>query len=159
MMQRGAWPFSSNGKRRTPKRRSEAGFSLIEVMVASTLLAVAVIGTGYFFVAGQSLIEGGGLARAALHEAVSKMKNLQGSDADPAELTSGSMHSVTVTLDPNVSPAITRPLCWWVTDIDDSANGVSSGQVDYKEIRVVVGEKADCSDTVPLVRLVGLRAE
>jgi hypothetical protein len=128
-------------------------------MVASLLLAIAVLGTGYLFVEGQLLTEEAGLARTAQNEALSKMKDLQGRDADPAELISGAMHSDTVYLDSIVAPSRTWQLCWWVADVDDPANGVSTGQVDYKEILVIVGEKSDCSDSVPLARLVGLRAE
>ncbi len=121
----------------------------MEVLVASTLLAVAVIGTGYFFVSGQARLEERGYGRGALEVARSKLEELQGLPLQHPDLQ-GAPPPGLAHLDP-ANPVVVDDKGtsdpgddllgyrrWVVVDVDDQANG--QGQADYKEIRVDVAE-------------------
>lgn len=117
--------------------------------MASTLLAVAVIGTGYFFVSGQARLEDRGYGRGALEVASSKLEELQVLPTYHPDLQ-GAPSPGLVHLDP-ANPIVVDDkgtsdpaddllgyLRWVVVDVDDPSNG--QGQVDYKEVRVDVAE-------------------
>ncbi len=131
-------------------RTRQGGFSLMEVLVASTLLAVAVIGTGYFFVSGQARLEERGYGRAALEAARSKLEELQALPVQHPDLQGAPSPGI-AHLDP-ANPVVVDDKGtsdtgddllgyrrWIVIDVDDPANG--QGQVDYKEVRVDVAEE------------------
>jgi len=127
----------------------QRGFSLMEVLMASTLLAVAVIGTGYFFASGQARLEERGYGRGALEAARSKLEELQGLSFQHPDLLGAPSPGLThldpanpVVIDDRGTsdtgddlPGYRR---WVVVDVDDPANG--EGQADYKEVRVEVAE-------------------
>ncbi|MGQ9653616.1 MAG: type IV pilus modification PilV family protein [Thermodesulfobacteriota bacterium] len=130
-------------------RSGQEGFSLMEVLVASTLLAVAVIGTGYFFVSGQVRLEETGYGRGALEVARSKLEEIQGLPLQHPDLQGapppGLAHldpANPVVVDDKGTPDPGDDLLgyrrWLVVDVDDPANG--QGQVDYKEVQVDVAE-------------------
>ncbi len=125
-------------------------------MVAGTLLAIAVIGVGYFFVAGQVSVEDSGMARGALHCAQSKLADLQGTALQNAELlggpTPGANHldaGNPIILDDRGTADTADDLLgyrrWVVTDVDDPVNGTAQGAVDYKVVQVDVAEDAGFS--------------
>jgi prepilin-type N-terminal cleavage/methylation domain-containing protein len=148
----GLWGDSPNAERRTLNTAAgQCGFSLIEVMVASLLMVVGVIGTVYFFVAGQMDVEDAGMIRGALHCAQSKLADLQGLSSQNADLqgspSPGAIHldaGNPITLDDRGTATTSDDLLgyrrWMVIDVDDPANGTTQGQVDYKTVQVEVAE-------------------
>jgi prepilin-type N-terminal cleavage/methylation domain-containing protein len=127
------------------------GFSLVEVLVASALLALAVMGTGYLFIFGQASLEkrcdiSGAVFAASIK--VDELENLPPSHADltgapfPGELhpAPGAEHIVIDDRDTEVEgDDLMGYRRWKVMDVDDPANG-TTGSADYKEVWVEVAE-------------------
>jgi prepilin-type N-terminal cleavage/methylation domain-containing protein len=68
---------------------NQRGFSLLEVLVASVLLAIAVIGTGFLFVKGEVGVAEKGYGRGSLHAARSRIEMLQRLEYHHGDLSSG----------------------------------------------------------------------
>jgi hypothetical protein len=129
-------------------------------LVAATILAVAVIGTGHLLVSGQAALEGTGEARGALYAARSKLEQLQGLSPQDADLEGlpapGRIHldpGNPITLDDagtaSTDDDLTAYRRWVVVDVDDPADGTSAGAVNYREVTVeVAGDAAFTAGSV-----------
>lgn len=142
------------------------GFSLLEVLVAATILGVAVIGTGYLFVAGQGGIEEEDWYRAALQVASRKLEELRGLPlSDPSlagEPEPGREHlepSNPVLLDDKGTADpfddLKGYLRWQVVLVDDPLNGTGE---DYLLVRVEVSQDSAFSSFLPGIILETLLA-
>jgi prepilin-type N-terminal cleavage/methylation domain-containing protein len=140
---------------------SSGGFSLLEVLVAATLLAVAVIGTGHLFVAGQGGLEQDEWLRVALQRAAQKLEELKGlSPADPrlaGEPDPGREHrevSNPVVLDDrstvDTSDDLVGHLRWTVLLLDEPLSGEGD---DYLLVRVEVNQDPGFSSWSPRIVL------
>jgi prepilin-type N-terminal cleavage/methylation domain-containing protein len=134
--------------------RAQEGFTLIEVLVASTLMAVAVIGTGYFFITGQVSVERQGYQRGAIHCAMTKIQELRGLRFAHEDLQGHASPGLEhrdpgnpVTIDNRGTEGTEDDLTgfrrWIVIDVDDDADGTGESYPDYKQIRVEVAEEAE----------------
>jgi prepilin-type N-terminal cleavage/methylation domain-containing protein len=136
--------------------QKESGFSLLEVLVAATLLAIAVIGTGYLLVSGEVSVEDDQWRLAAIREASGRIQWLRTLPTDSPDLegaeSPGKLHLPPVnpcTLDTMGTPLDTSDdlmgyVRWFVTYVDDPRNG--TGDRDYRLIRVEVARGADFSE-------------
>lgn len=142
------------------------GFSLLEVLVAATLLAVAVIGTGYLFVAGQAGLEQEEWLRAALEKASQKMEELRGLPLSDSSLKGepepGREHlepSNPVVLEDkgtaDPSDDLKGYLRWRVVLVDDPRSGAGE---DYLLVRVEVSQDSAFSPFLPGITLETLLA-
>ncbi len=155
-----AGSLDSNSFQRT-KRRDPKGFSLLEVLVAATLLAVAVIATGYLFVAGQGGMEQEEWLRAALQKAQQKLEELRGlpltdasllGEPEPGKEHLDSSNPVILEQRDTVEPSddLKGYLRWKVVLVDDPINGPGE---DYLLVRVEVSQDSDFSPSSPHVAL------
>lgn len=138
----------------------------MEVLVAATILAVAVIGTAYLFVAGQGGLEEEEWLRAALQKAGQKMEELRGLPlSDPSlegEPEPGKEHlepSNPVVLEDkgttDPSDDLKGYLRWKVVRVDDPINGIGE---DYLLVRVEVNQDSLFSPLSPGITLETLLA-
>lgn len=143
------------------KGEGQEGFSLLEVLVASTLLAVAVIGTGYLFVAGQGGMEQEEWLRAALVKATQKLEELRGLPlSDPSlvgEPEPGREHlepSNPVLLEDrgtaDPSDDLMGHLRWKVVLVEEPASGAGG---DCLLVRVEVNQDSAFSPSGPAISL------
>lgn len=131
----------------------EAGFSVLEVLVAATVLAVAVVGTGYLFVSGEVSVEGDQWEMAATLEASRRIQWLRSLPSDSPDLERG-LHFLQgnpVIIDTRGTPSDTSDdlvgyVRWSVISLDDPRNG--TGGEDYKLVRVEVARTDDFSEAV-----------
>lgn len=113
---------------------SEKGLSLIEVLLAAIILGIAVISVSYMFGTAGADISKLGNERVCHQVAQDEMERLLGlSYDDPGliETSAGSPNSRRLERPPdgNEDPDGSLLVLWWVTDIDEPANGVGN---DYK---------------------------
>lgn len=124
----------------------QEGFSLLEVVVASVLLGLALIGTGYLFVAGDVNLAEKGHGRGALYATRSQLETLQGLPFSHTDLTAGTHEDPgnPIIIDDRGTAATGDDLqgyCrWQVVDADDPADGGGESEPDYKEVLVEVAE-------------------
>jgi prepilin-type N-terminal cleavage/methylation domain-containing protein len=136
----------------------ERGFSLIEVLVATVIAVVAVLGLAHSFGAGRALVDRYSTARAALAHAQGRLDSLAilaapTHNPGSADLTIGT-HTVVTPL------AVGRTLGsqWWsVAWVDDPVDGVAGGgdpnPQDYKRVTYYVAwNQGGIRDTVILTR-------
>lgn len=136
-------------------RAGPEGFSLLEVMVAAAMLAVAVIGTGHLFVMAQGDLEGDEWVRAALQIAQNKVEELRSLQWTHQDLTAqpdgGSSHwdpgnprslDDQGTQDPGDD--LVGFVRWTVVSLDDPLNG--QGVEDYRLLRVEVARSPGFED-------------
>lgn len=131
------------------------GFSLLEVMVAATLLAVAVIGTGHLFVMAQRDLEEEEWVRAALQTAQNKAEELrslqwthQDLTAQPDEgfshLDPGNPRSLDDRGTQDPGDDLFGFIRWTVISLDDPLNG--HGAEDYRLLGVEVARSPGFED-------------
>jgi prepilin-type N-terminal cleavage/methylation domain-containing protein len=127
---------------------SRRGVSLVEVLVAAVIFAIVSLAVVEFFYLGRAYIREMGLRRTALALTQQKLEQLRGTAFEAADLSIGSHGPETVAMGENLSGART----WSVTWRDDTANGYSGTDQDYKEVtvRVVWSWEHVSGDTVSL---------
>lgn len=139
-------------ERLDPRRGREAGFSLMEVIVATVIATVAVLGLAYTFGMGRAYINRFATARAALAEAQARLETLAVLPPGSASLTLGT-HAADFTID----GALLGKTLWRVTGYDDPADGMGAADskpVDLKRVVVVVSwQSGALTDSVRLERL------
>lgn len=128
-------PFSKD-KPSIPRNRlrNERGLSLLEVLIAIIILAVALTSISYFFSQARGNIEVTGRMRCGLALAQDKMEELKDLGYSHPDLSEG-IHSDQVDIDENERMDFYRE--WTVTAVPDPANGTDE-PMDYKlvELRV-----------------------
>ena len=134
-------PFSKD-KPSIPRNslRDERGLSLLEVLIAIIILAVALTSISYFFSQARGNIEVTGRMRCGLALAQDKMEELKdlGYSHDDLTVTDGAPHSDRVD-----SAGIAKAdgefyREWAVTPVDDSADGTGGGDMDYKLVELKI---------------------
>jgi prepilin-type N-terminal cleavage/methylation domain-containing protein len=126
----------------------ERGFSLVEVIVASIVAVIAVMGLAHSFGMGRALIDRHESARDALALVQQRLEFL-------ANVSSGNPDLDFGTKGPNViqiNDAVTGNETWTVQPVDDPVNGAGN---DYKRITVTISwMTAGITDQIQLSRIV-----
>jgi hypothetical protein len=126
----------------------------MEVVVASVIAVIAVLGLAHSFAAGRSLIDRYENARDALGIVQRRLERLASLPPQHAELTIGSHSGGTVQL----NDAVTGTEDWNVQWVDDPVDGTGAGDLtgpnDYKQATVIVAwTQAGVTDAVQLSRI------
>lgn len=118
------------------KRRlcSQRGVSLVEVMMATGVFVIVVLGLVDLFYLGRAHIVEMGLRRGGLALAQQKLEELRAADFSDGDLTIGDHGPESVWLSENLKGNRTWSVAW----NDDPANGISYSDQDYKEVVVRV---------------------
>ncbi len=111
--------------------RNPKGLSLLETLIAIIILAIAITSISYFFSRARVNIEASGHMRCGLVLAQDKMERLKDLGYFHANLGTGS-HSDQVDSAGNADANGEFYREWTVTDIDDTADGTGTGDLDYK---------------------------
>lgn len=133
-------------------RPDDHGFSLIEVLVATVIATVAVVGLAYTFGIGRSTIDRFETARAALATAQGRLEMLTTLSSGSPELSQG-LH----TADFVIGGEVRGQERWTVSWYDDAADGLDPADPNPNDLRRVTVEvlwtQGALTDTVRLVRL------
>jgi prepilin-type N-terminal cleavage/methylation domain-containing protein len=134
-------PFSKD-KPSIPRNglRGERGLSLLEVLIAIIILALALTSISYFFSQARGNIEVCGHMRCGLALAQDKMEELKdlGYSHDDLTVTDGDPHSDRVDSAGNIKADGEFYREWAVTSVDDLADGPGGGDMDYKLVELKV---------------------
>lgn len=125
----------------------ESGFSLIEVIVATVIAAIAVMGLAYSFGNARGLVNRYEVARVALAAAQRRMERLSVLPAAAGDLLPNSTHDEDVVLNGEV----VAHTSWSVTPFTDPATG--SSQVLKKVVVKVTWSAGATADELQLTRL------
>lgn len=140
----------------THSRQDDAGFSLIEVMVATVIATLAFLGLAYSFSLGRGFINQFEIRRAAVAAARARLETLASDPGSP---------DLSITPPPHTTPfvvdGVTRGQESWAVDwVDDKADGLAGAgdwnPHDLKRVTVDVtyATGKNSIDTVSIVRLV-----
>lgn len=125
-----------------------SGFALVEVIVASAIAVVAVLGLAYSFSVGRAQIDRFKIARVALATAQDQMERLTTLSPTDPSLTIGEHPASPPTF---VSDGVTLNQSWKVEWFDDPA---ISGSNDLKRVTVEIAwTQGPLSDALSLTRL------
>ena len=136
-------------------RNDEGGFSLIEVMTASIIAVIAVVGLAYTFGMGRGFIDRFAIARAALGAARARLETLASLPPGSLELTTTPPpHTANFVIDGTVLGTESWDVAW----IDDPADGVQgSGDLNGNDLKratvTVTFRQGSAVDSVRLTRL------
>ena len=129
-------------------RTDERGFSLVEVIVASVIAIIAVVGLAHSFGMGRALIDRHENARDALALAQQRIEYLLNRPPAHADLNPGTHDMGTVAL----NAAVNGTERWEVVWVDDPVNGTGN---DYKRITVTIAwTQGGIPDRIQLSRIV-----
>ncbi|TMQ70267.1 MAG: hypothetical protein E6K80_09035 [Candidatus Eisenbacteria bacterium] len=144
---------------RAPSTRigpAEAGFTLIEALVASLIAVIAVMGLAFTFSAGRGMIDRYATARdalAATEQRMERLSILSLKDAGNADLAPGTHGPLPRPLNGNMS-GTERWTVTWIDDPVDNAGGDPNPN-DYKQVTVDVRWMSGAvQDHVQLTRIV-----
>jgi len=101
---------------------AERGFSLIEVLVATVIATVAVVGLAYTFGLGRSYIDRFETARAALAAAEARIETLVTSPTTSPDLIRDIEHSTPFVVGGKTLGVVR----WWVQFVNDPSDGTYS---------------------------------
>ena len=131
---------------------AERGFSLIEVIVATVISVIAILGLAHSFGIGRALINRFAEERNALGVVQARVEQLSTLPPDAPELTIGSHTGAEVELFPGVLVTET----WTVVAVDDPGDGVAPADTDpddYRRATVSLSwEQGDFPDNIQLSR-------
>ena len=129
----------------------EQGLGLMEVIVATVIATVAVLGLAYTIGTGRGLVNRYEAARMGLSAAQRRMEILSVTDPGSPEVQFG------FTQTPQAVLIDGREICnesWAVTGYDDPANGINPGEADLKLVTVTVTwGAATIAETIQLTQL------
>ena len=112
---------------------AERGFSLIEVIVATLISVIAILGLAHSFGIGRGLINRFAEERNALAAVEARMEMLSKLQASAPELTLGTHTGDAIELFPGTSITET----WTVTAVDDPADGIGAADTNPFDYRLV----------------------
>jgi prepilin-type N-terminal cleavage/methylation domain-containing protein len=112
---------------------AERGFSLIEMMVATVISVIAILGLAHSFGIGRALVNRFEADRAALGVAQARLEILTKLPLAAPELTVG-VHAGTP---PELRPGLVASESWTVDEVDDPADADNS-DFDYKRVTVTI---------------------
>ena len=115
----------------------QAGFSLVEVIVATVISVIAILGLAHSFGIGRGLINRFAADRNALAAEEARVETLSRLPLSSPDLTLGAHTGSAIELYPGLHVQET----WTVTAVDDPANGVGD-PVDYKRVTVALSWNA-----------------
>lgn len=138
--------------RRVPPAGTAGGFSLIEVLVATVIATVAVVGLAYTFSIGRASIDRFATARAALAAAQGQLEILSTLPGTAPELTLSPPDHTAPFL---VAGEVRGEVHWTVVPYDDPADGPSDpNPFDLRRVTVeVTWTQGTMTDNVQLERL------
>jgi prepilin-type N-terminal cleavage/methylation domain-containing protein len=134
--------------------RDERGFSLIEVIVASVIAVIAVVGLAHSFAMGRALVDQHESGRDALGIAQQRLEILANLAPSSPDLTIGNHNGGSIA----INDVMTGTEQWNVVWVDDPADGTAGGDVsgpdDYKRVTVTVAwSQAGLNQRVQLSRI------
>jgi prepilin-type N-terminal cleavage/methylation domain-containing protein len=136
-----------------PKSRSDAGFSLIEVLVALMVTVIAILGLAYSFSTGRTLIDRYAYSRAALSDAQGRMELLSLVAPSDTALTIGTHMAYFM-----VGGQIMGTERWVVSWVDDPVDGLGASDPNPNDLKLVSlsvdFQRGTLSDTLKFTRLV-----
>jgi type II secretory pathway pseudopilin PulG len=128
----------------------QAGFSLVEALVALTIAVIAVVGLAYNFGNGRALVNRYETARLALGAAQRRMEMLAVLPPAAPEFNLG-IHGPTGVV---VGGQTLCQETWTVARFDDPINGIDATQFDLKRVEVTITwGQATPAETIELTRL------
>ncbi len=134
------------------ERRGESGFSLMEVIVATIIATIAVVGLAYTFGMGRGFIDRFAVGRAALAAAQGQLDRIAAAAPGDTLTTLGTHASAFM-----VGGVVRGTTTWSVSWIDDPADGVGAADPnpnDIKQASVSVQyREGSMTDSVQLSRL------
>ena len=131
----------------------ERGFSLMEVIIATVIAVIAVLGLAHSFAAGRGLIDRYATARDALGAAQRRIETLSLLPASATDLALGPHGPNALQLNDNPSGSESWTVDW-VDDPVDGSGGGDSNPDDYKRVTIRIGwTQGGAPDTVRLSRL------
>jgi len=119
----------------------QSGFSLIEVIVATIISVIAILGLAHSFGIGRGLINRFAADRNALAAVEARVETLSRLPLSSPDLTLGAHTGSAIELYPGLHVQET----WTVTAVDDPADGVGGADqnpVDYKSVTVALSWNA-----------------
>jgi hypothetical protein len=135
----------------------EGGFSLVEVVVASAIATVAVLGLAHSFAAGRVLIDRYENGRDALGIVQRRLERLASLPPQHAELAIGLHSGGTIPLNSAVVGTESWDVVWVDDPVDGTGGGDLTGPNDYKRATVLVSwSQGGGSDAVQLSRIIAV---
>lgn len=132
----------------------ERGFSLMEVIVATVIAVIAVMGLAHSFAVGRALIDRHENGRDALGLVQERLEYLLGVSPGNPDLAIGTHNFGIVALNPAVNGNETWTVVWVDDPIDGSGGGDLDGTDDYKRVTVTIAwSVAGMADQVQLSRI------
>jgi Tfp pilus assembly protein PilV len=133
-------------------RRRDAGFSLMEAIVATLIATIAVIGLAYTFGLGRSFIDRFEVSRAALAAAQARVEALVAAPASSSDLATGAHNEDFV-----VNGLDLGEIHWVVGYWDDPADGLGAADPNPNDLKIVTVEvsyrQGSAADTLRLSKL------
>jgi prepilin-type N-terminal cleavage/methylation domain-containing protein len=124
-----------------PPPQGASGFSLIEVMVATVVAVIAVLGLAYSFSAGRGLIDRFAAARDAMEAVQNRLDRLAVQAVrDPAtpDLNIGTHGPFARIVNHNLTGTESWPVVWVNDPVDDGGPGGDADPNDYKRATVTI---------------------
>jgi prepilin-type N-terminal cleavage/methylation domain-containing protein len=120
---------------------SESGFSLMEVIVATVIATIAVLGLAHTFGAGRAYIDRSETARdaqALVQRRLETLVLLGAKNPGAAELVVGGPNSVALAINAHVDGTQTTQVDWVDDPIDKTAATGDGNPNDYKRVTVTI---------------------
>ena len=133
----------------------ERGFSLIEVIVASVIAVIAVLGLAHSFGIGRALVDQHECGRDALGLAQERLEYLLNLPATHADLTLGAHDGGTIAINDRVNGTEVWVVGWVDDPADGTGGGDLSGPNDYERITETIGwNQFGSADQIQLSRII-----
>lgn len=153
------WPPErvKGGALRPPREREDAGFSLMEVLVATVIATIAVVGLAYTFGLGRGFINQFEVGRAAEAAAEGEMDLIASTPPSDSLVKIGPLHMSYFMVGGNINGTQR----WIINWIDDPADGVGVADPNPEDIRqatvTVLFQHGSLLDSVTTTRLLPIQ--